>query len=193
MAAAAAGGFLIGSVGLASAGSLPAPAQDAARSALSTVGINVPPGHDRYNDPTKCPGGPYANHGAYVRAHPNDPNAGASPCGKPNKAVKQAGNGATPGAPEDNGNDNGNGGRHGPPPWAHGNLKGRFKFRVLSPKTPPPDGNQAGFNGDYNDIVVTPDGRAHPTWSDTRVRVPDPGFYGSSVDEDMYTTSKSIR
>ncbi|MFL6048920.1 MAG: hypothetical protein ACJ738_04010 [Gaiellales bacterium] len=77
--------------------------------------------------------------------------------------------------------------------WAHGNLKGRFKFRVLSPKTPPPDGNQAGFNGDYNDIVVTPDGRAHPTWSDTRVRVPDPGFYGSSVDEDMYTTSKSIR
>src|SRR5947209_3612464 len=63
VAAAAAGGFLIGSVGLASAGSLPAPAQDAARSALSTVGINVPPGHDRYNDPSKCPGGPYANHG----------------------------------------------------------------------------------------------------------------------------------
>ena len=77
--------------------------------------------------------------------------------------------------------------------WAPGNLNGGFKFRVLSPKTPPPDGNQAGFNGDYNDIVVTPNGRAHPIWSDTRVRVPDPGFYGSSVDEDMYTTSKSIR
>src|SRR3954447_4619452 len=52
VAAAAAGGFLIGSVGLASAGSLPAPAQDAAHSALGAVGINVPPGHDRYNDPT---------------------------------------------------------------------------------------------------------------------------------------------
>src|SRR4051794_22349386 len=72
---------------------------------------------------------------------------------------------------------------------APGNLKGRFKFRVLSRKTPPPGGNQAGFNGDYNDIVVTPDGRAHPTWSDTRVRVPDPGFDGSSVDEDVYITS----
>src|SRR5947207_10002219 len=119
VAAAAAGGFLIGSVGLASAGALPAPAQDAAHTALGTVGINVPPGHDRYNDPAKCPGGPYRNHGAYVRAQPNDPNAGASPCGKPNKAVNQSGNGAAPGAPDDNGN--GDGGRHGPPPWAHGN------------------------------------------------------------------------
>jgi hypothetical protein len=77
--------------------------------------------------------------------------------------------------------------------WARGNLRGGFHFRVLSPRTPAPDGNQAGFNGDYNDIVVTPNGRAHPIWSDTRVRVPDPSFYGSSVDEDAYTTSKSIR
>src|SRR4051795_3670962 len=66
VAAAAAGGFMLGSVGLASAGSLPAPAQQAAHSVLGTVGINVPPGHDRYNDPTVCPGGPYRNHGAYV-------------------------------------------------------------------------------------------------------------------------------
>jgi hypothetical protein len=77
--------------------------------------------------------------------------------------------------------------------WGRAYLQGRFHFRVLSPRTPAPDGNQAGFNGDYNDIVVTPEGRAHPIWSDTRVRVPDPRFYGSSVDEDAYTTSKSIR
>src|SRR3954470_12213592 len=89
VAAAAAGGFLIGSVGLASAGSLPAPAQDAAPFALGGGGVNVPPGHDRYNDPTACPGGPYRNHGAYVKAHPNDPNAASSPCGKPTKSLKQ--------------------------------------------------------------------------------------------------------
>jgi hypothetical protein len=77
--------------------------------------------------------------------------------------------------------------------WSRATLAGAFHVRVLSPWTPAPDGNQAGFNGDYNDIVVTPDGRAHPIWSDTRVRVPDPGFYGASVDEDAYTTSKSIR
>jgi hypothetical protein len=76
---------------------------------------------------------------------------------------------------------------------AAGNLRGGFTFQVLSPRTPPPDGNQAGFNGDYNDIVVTPDGRAHPIWADTRSRVPDPGFYGASVDEDAYTASRSIR
>jgi hypothetical protein len=77
--------------------------------------------------------------------------------------------------------------------WGRGSLTGAFNFQVLSPRTPAPDGIQIGFNGDYNDIVVTPNGRAHPIWSDTRVRVPDPGFYGSSVDEDAYTTSKSIR
>jgi hypothetical protein len=77
--------------------------------------------------------------------------------------------------------------------WVRGNLHGRFHVSVLSPRTPAPDGNQAGFNGDYNDIVVTPDGRAHPIWSDTRVRVPDPNFYGASVDEDAYTASRSIR
>jgi len=77
--------------------------------------------------------------------------------------------------------------------WTTANLRGGFRRVILSPRTPAPDGNQAGFNGDYNDIVVTPDGRAHPIWSDTRVRVPDPGFYGASVDEDAYTASRSIR
>ncbi len=32
---------------------------------------------------------------------------------------------------------------------------------------PPPDGNQAGFNGDYTGIAVS-GGFAYPIWSDTR-------------------------
>jgi hypothetical protein len=66
---------------------LPAPVQDVAHHALDAVGVHVPPGHQRFNDPATCPGGPYANHGAYVRAHHDDPNAGESPCGKPLNAV----------------------------------------------------------------------------------------------------------
>src|SRR3954470_1830028 len=97
VAAAAAGGFLLGSVGLASAGSLPAPAQEAAHSVLGTVGINVPPGQNRYNDPTVCPGGPYRNHGHSVRSQKNDPTAGASPCEKPVQSVNNPhGNGQEP-------------------------------------------------------------------------------------------------
>ena len=123
VAAAAGAGFLAGSVGLASAGSLPGPAQQAAHSVLGTVGINVPPGQDRYNDPVACPGGPYRNHGAYVRAHPNDPNAAASNCGKPMKSVNKGNGGTkTPEAPEapDTGDDQGQGQGQGPPSWAHG-------------------------------------------------------------------------
>src|SRR5687768_5599784 len=74
VAAGVAGGFLVGSMGLASAGTLPDPVQEVAHKALGTVGIDVPPGHDRYNGP-EC-GGTYANHGQYVRAHKDDPNAG---------------------------------------------------------------------------------------------------------------------
>src|SRR5690349_5961298 len=57
--AATIGGFVFGSVGLAAAADvLPAPVQDVAHSTLGHVGLHVPPGHDRYNDPAKCPGGP---------------------------------------------------------------------------------------------------------------------------------------
>ena len=55
VAAALAGGFMIGSVSLASAGALPDRAQDVARTALGVVGVHVPPGHDRYNGP-ECGG-----------------------------------------------------------------------------------------------------------------------------------------
>ena len=78
---------MVGSMGLATAGALPDTAQDAAHTVLDKVGVNVPAGHERYNDPGVCPGGPYKNHGAYVRAHKDDPNAGTSPCGKPLNAV----------------------------------------------------------------------------------------------------------
>jgi hypothetical protein len=110
VAAAMAGGFMIGSVGLASAGALPGPAQDVARAALRVVGVDVPPGHNRYNGP-EC--GNVTTHGEYVDAHPDDPAAGKSPCGKPIKAVnhphpKGAGSGGATGGTK----------RHGPPPWA---------------------------------------------------------------------------
>jgi hypothetical protein len=86
--AAFAAGLLLGGAGLAHADALPDPAQQAAHTALGKVGINVPPGHQRYNDPAVCPGGPYRNHGQYVRTHKDDPNAGRSPCGKPLKSAK---------------------------------------------------------------------------------------------------------
>jgi hypothetical protein len=87
---AAVAGFFVGSLGLASAGALPASLQDTAHSALDRIGVHVPPGHERYNDPIVCPEGPYRNHGEYVRTHKDDPNAGQSPCGKPTKAVDQS-------------------------------------------------------------------------------------------------------
>jgi len=114
-------GFLAGSVGLASANALPSPAQGAAHDVLSTVGINVPPGHDRYNGP-EC-GGTYANHGAYVRAHKGDPTAAQSKCGKPNGATDQAPGGPSTGASTGTSTTDTNG-HHGPPPWAHGHGKG---------------------------------------------------------------------
>ncbi len=45
---------------------------------------NVAGGPQRYNGP-EC-GGTYKNHGQYVRAHTQDPNAGQSRCGKPIQA-----------------------------------------------------------------------------------------------------------
>ena len=94
LSAAAVATFFASGIGLAAADVLPPSAQQVAHNALNAVGVHVPPGHDRYNDATVCPGGPYANHGAYVRAHPDDPNAGKSPCGKPTRAVNPSGRGA---------------------------------------------------------------------------------------------------
>jgi hypothetical protein len=114
--AAAAVGFAAGSLGLATAGALPAPAQRAAHSVLGSVGVAVPPGQQRVEDPTTCPGGPYANHGAYVRAHHGDPKAAQSPCGRPTVSVNHPDGTA--------GDTAGGSSRQGPPPWAHGHGKG---------------------------------------------------------------------
>jgi hypothetical protein len=74
-----------------------------------------------------------------------------------------------------------------------GSLGGGFRFTVLSPRFPAPDGQQAGFNGDYSGITVTPDGIAHPIWSDTRSRVPNPQFDKETVDEDVFTDARRVR
>jgi hypothetical protein len=63
---------------------------------------------------------------------------------------------------------------------------------VLTPKFPPPDGIQAGFNGDYSGITVDRNGIAHPIWSDTRNRVPNPDFNKATVDEDVFTAARPI-
>jgi hypothetical protein len=71
-------------------------------------------------------------------------------------------------------------------------LTATYRFEVLSPKFPPPDGIQAGFNGDYSGIEVDRDDIAHPIWSDTRNRVPNPGFNKATVDEDVFTVARPI-
>ena len=67
-----------------------------------------------------------------------------------------------------------------------------YRFEVLSPKFPPPDGIQAGFNGDYSGITVDRNGIAHPVWSDTRNRTPNPAFDKVTVDEDVFTAARPI-
>ncbi len=61
-----------------------------------------------------------------------------------------------------------------------------YEFTVLSPVFPPPDGNQAGFNGDYSGIVINKGKDAHPIWSDTRNADPYP-LNGNVHDEDVFT------
>ena len=67
-----------------------------------------------------------------------------------------------------------------------------YSFEVLSPKFPPPDGIQAGFNGDYSGITVDRNGIAHPVWSDTRNRTPNPAFDKVTVDEDVFTAASGV-
>jgi hypothetical protein len=100
-------GLLLGGTGLATAGALPAPAQDVAHTTLSKVGLNVPEGTQRFNDTTVCgtdpqTGQPFRNHGQYVKAHKGDPNAATSRCGKPIQAGTPEPAGTTKGteAPE---------------------------------------------------------------------------------------------
>ena len=66
----------------------------------------------------------------------------------------------------------------------------------ISPEFPPPDGKQAGFNGDYSGLTVVGD-VAHPVWSDTRNTVPaqfqsQPPGQGVVHDEDIFTTARAV-
>lgn len=66
-----------------------------------------------------------------------------------------------------------------------------FRFRVMSPEFPPPDGNQAGFNGDYSGLAINREDEAHPIWSDTRNTNPFP-LNGVVHDEDVFTQKVSL-
>lgn len=62
-----------------------------------------------------------------------------------------------------------------------------YDFKVISPVFPPPDGIQAGFNGDYSGLVINRGGDAHPIWSDTRNVDPYAPSNGVVHDEDVFT------
>jgi hypothetical protein len=73
----------------------------------------------------------------------------------------------------------------------HG-LATPFRDTRVSPNFDAPDGNQAGFNGDYSGLAVSGD-QAHPIWSDTRNKavVTSPS-QGVVHDEDIFTDKLGI-
>jgi hypothetical protein len=62
-----------------------------------------------------------------------------------------------------------------------------YDFKVVSPVFPPPDGVQAGFNGDYSGLTINRGDEAHPIWSDTRNADPFTPANGLVHDEDVFT------
>jgi hypothetical protein len=67
-----------------------------------------------------------------------------------------------------------------------------FDFKVIAPPFSPPDGIQAGFNGDYSSLVITKGDQAHPIWSDTRNVDPFAPGNGVTHDEDIFTDSTGL-
>lgn len=67
-----------------------------------------------------------------------------------------------------------------------------YDFEVLSPVFPPPDGAQAGFNGDYSGLTIPRGMEAHPIWSDTRNADPFSPANGVVHDEDIFTDSEGL-
>ncbi len=150
LVAALVGTMLLSGVGLAAADTLPDPVQEVAHTTLAKVGVHVPPGHERYNDPVVCPGGPYKNHGAYVRAHKDDPAAGSSPCGKPTKSMSHT---DAPGSDDESDSaapDDGNEGT-GPPPWAHGHSADHGKGEKKAKDEGDDDGADDAQDGTKDD------------------------------------------
>jgi hypothetical protein len=68
-------------------------------------------------------------------------------------------------------------------------LRAPFRFKIVSPVFPPPDGIQAGFNGDYSGLTINMGNQAHPVWSDTRNADPFSPLNGVKRDEDVFTDS----
>ena len=71
-------------------------------------------------------------------------------------------------------------------------LAGPYNFLNLSPVFAPPDGVQAGFNGDYSGLTINQGEEAHPIWSDTRNRDPFAPADGVIHDEDVFTTAVEL-
>ncbi len=67
-----------------------------------------------------------------------------------------------------------------------------YNFKVVSPVFPPPDGSQAGFNGDYSGLTINKEADAHPIWSDTRNVDPYAPADGVTHDEDVFTDSVDL-
>jgi hypothetical protein len=72
-------------------------------------------------------------------------------------------------------------------------LDAPYDFTVVSPVFPPPDGIQAGFNGDYSGLVINRGEEAHPIWSDTRnVNAFPESSPGTIHDEDIFTDTVDL-
>lgn len=67
-----------------------------------------------------------------------------------------------------------------------------YDFKVVSPVFPPPDGAQAGFNGDYSGLAINKGDDAHPIWSDTRNVDPYAPANGVVHDEDVFTDNVGL-
>jgi hypothetical protein len=67
-----------------------------------------------------------------------------------------------------------------------------YDFKVVSPMFPPPDGIQAGFNGDYSGMTINKGTDAHPIWSDTRNVDPYAPTNGVVHDEDVFTDNVGL-
>jgi hypothetical protein len=71
-------------------------------------------------------------------------------------------------------------------------LNAPYMFKVVSPVFPPPDGIQAGFNGDYSGLTINKGSDAHPIWSDTRNVDPYAPANGVVHDEDVFTDNVGL-
>jgi hypothetical protein len=67
-----------------------------------------------------------------------------------------------------------------------------FRFTLIGPVFPSPDGNQTGFLGDYTGITIPSGTDAHPVWADTRNVDPFASINGSTHDEDIFTTQERL-